>query len=82
MKFRQLVDKLISEPGQFLVFESNVAASSSKQQANKNYLNMFTNPEAAKKVFVVYEMSHNNAASLLKEATVLSDKGFFARAVA
>jgi len=82
MNFKQLVDTLISEPGHFLVFESKKEGSSSIEKTNQKYFNMFKDQETSKKVFAVYVASHNNAESLLKEATVLLDNGYFARAVA
>jgi AbiV family abortive infection protein len=82
MNFRQLIDKLISEPGHFIVFESNKDSSSSAQKTKQRFLNIFKEQETAKRVFAVYAASHKNADSLLKEAEVLSENGYYARAVA
>jgi AbiV family abortive infection protein len=82
MNFKQLIDKLISEPGHFLVLKSNKDGSSSAARTKQRFLNMFKEPETAKKVLAVYAASLKNADSLLKEAKVLSENGYYARAVA
>jgi AbiV family abortive infection protein len=82
MDFKQFIDEVIPPPGMFLLLkqEGNDAPSSKKK--NQKFLDIFKQKEKAEKVLEVYAKSHNNSVSLLKEAEVLLETGYYARAVA
>ena len=84
MDFKQVINQLIPEPGYFLLLKSKVKGDgvSPVRKTDQKFLNCLKEKETAKKVYEVYVKSNNNAVSLLKEAEVLSENGFYARAIA
>jgi AbiV family abortive infection protein len=81
MDFKEIIHNLIPEPGHFLVFDPAKETQAPSKQIVKKVLNIIENPELAKKVFRVYARAHNNACSLLEEAELLLENGFYSRAV-
>jgi len=84
MDFKQIINQLIPEPGNFLLLKSKGKGdgASPVNKVNHKFLNCLKEKETADKVYAVYAKSNNNAVSLLKEAEVLSKNGFYARAIA
>ncbi len=77
------IKDLIGKPGHFLKVETvKVRARGEQKSKPSNKLDIFKNPEEAKKVYAVYARSFNNAVSLLEEAELLFHNKFYARTVA
>lgn len=82
MDFEQVINQLIPEPGNFLLLKSKGDGGSPVKKTDQKFLNIFKEKETSGKVYAVYVKSYNNAVSLLKEAEVLSENGFYARSIA
>lgn len=82
MDFKQLIDKIIPEPGIFLLLKEKGTNAPSLKTKDLKFLNIFKEKEKAEKVFEVYAKSHKNSVSLLKEAEVLFKNSYYTRAVA
>ena len=83
MKFKEIIEKVISLPGCFLVFddqENNTTKNISKE--NNIFLDMFKDAEKSATVFSVFSKSKKNSFDLLREAKLLLENKSYARAVA
>lgn len=74
--------KLIPPPGHFLVVDSKSETFSSTKESSAKKLDMFKEPEAAKRVYSMYANCRRNAIDLLNEARLLYQNERYARAVA
>ncbi|PXA02858.1 hypothetical protein DDZ13_14990 [Coraliomargarita sinensis] len=81
MKLPDFIDELIPLPGCFLVFDDD-DKSEAEDEEEKVFLDSSKDPEKAEAVLGVFRMSKSNSISLLQEATVLNENGFYPRAAA
>ncbi len=84
MNFKQVIIQLIPEPGNFLLLKPKGKEDdvSPVKKIDLKFLNCLKEKKTAEKVYAVYAKSNKNSVSLLEEADVLSENGFYARAVA
>ncbi len=82
-KFSEIIEKVISLPGCFLVFDDAKNPKTQNRDHTKDvFLDIFKEPEKAKIVFSVFSKSKINSSELLREATILLENQCYARAVA
>lgn len=77
MKLRAIIDDLMPIPGCFVVFENQ--QTKDEAQSTKKPVATLESREAALSVF---RRSKSNSRSLLEEARILSERGYYSRAVA
>lgn len=80
MSFKEDIEKLIPEPGCFIVFEEEDNQSSPKRESRK--IKLKKEAKISKDAYEVFSNSKVNSVDLLREAELLLDNGFYARAVA
>jgi AbiV family abortive infection protein len=83
MNFKEVIEKAISLPGCFLLFDDKKNNEKQKMSnTNDIYLDMFKEHEKAEIVYSVFTKSKNNSMNLLSEAKLLLENKSYARAVA
>lgn len=80
MPFKEDIEKLIPEPGCFIVFRGQDDQSSPKKESRKIEVKKET--KRSKNAYEVFYNSKENSIDLLREAQLLLDNGCYARAVA
>jgi AbiV family abortive infection protein len=80
MSFKEDIEKLIPEPGCFIVFRGEGNQSSPKKESRKIEVKKET--KRSKDAYEVFYNSKENSIDLLREAQLLLDNGCYARAVA
>jgi AbiV family abortive infection protein len=83
MNFKEIIEKVISLPGYFIVFDDRGDNKKKKTNgSNHVFLDIFKEREKAEIVFSVFEKSKKNSMNLLNEAKILLENRSYARAVA
>ena len=83
MEFKEIIEKIISLPGCFVVFEETCNTNKNKtNSSNYVYLDIFKESERAEIVLSVFNKSKKNSMDLLNEARLLLENKSYARAVA
>ena len=80
MSFKEEIDRLIPEPGCFMVFEEQDNQSSTKTKSGK--IQAKIEAKKFKNAYEVFSDSKGNSVDLFREAELLLNNGFYARAVA
>jgi AbiV family abortive infection protein len=80
MSFKEDIEKLIPEPGCFIVFKGEDNQSSPKKESRK--IEVKKEKKRSKDAYEVFCNSKENSIDLLREAQLLLDNGCYARAVA
>jgi AbiV family abortive infection protein len=80
MPFKEDIEKLIPEPGCFIVFRGQDDQSSPKKESRKIEVKKET--KRSKNAYEVFYNSKENSIDLLREAQLLLENGCYARAVA
>lgn len=81
MKLPEFIDDLIPTPGCFIKFPET-KSSESASCSDAVYLDPLKQPEKASTVLSVFKKSRINSRSLLNEAVLLCENGFYSRAAA
>ena len=82
MEFQEIIEKVISLPGCFLVFDEKNDESQNTPEAEDVFLDIFKEKEKAEIVYSVFTNSKKNSIDLLNEAKILLENQSYARAVA
>ena len=82
MNFQEIIDKVISLPGHFLVFDDDDDKNQNTSEVKNVFLDIFKEKEKAKIVLSVFTNSKNNSIDLLDEAKILLKNQSYARAIA
>jgi AbiV family abortive infection protein len=82
LTFREVIEEIISLAGCFLVFHDDNETALHSVKVQDKFLDTFRDKEKAAGAFSVFTTSKKNSLELLDEARLLTDHGFYARAVA